>query len=222
MTIDDPMHMGSCAKAMTATMIARLVEQQVLTWETTIAEAMPEFAKTIDPGYHTITIEALLKHQAGIAERRRPEIAAHQEALETMRGTPREVRRKIHARVLSMSPSPSAEGAFDYSNFGYMTAGAMVETLTKKTWAELMTQELFEPLEMKSAGIGSPSGPDVPVGHTIENDQLEPLPPGPGGFLPDAMGPAGLVHCTLRDWAKFVAEHMAGERDDEGLVQAET
>ncbi len=222
MTIDDPMHMGSCAKAMTSTMIAHLIEKEVLTWETTIAEAMPELAKSIDPGYHEVTIEALLKHQAGIAERRRPEIAAHHGALRAMEGTAPEVRREILAKVLATPPSPSAEGAFDYSNFGYMTAGAMVETLTKTPWEELMAKELFGPLKMKSAGVGSPSGSDVPVGHVLEGDRFEPLPPGPRGALPDAMGPAGLVHCNLRDWSTFVAEHMAGERGDDGLLKAET
>lgn len=221
-SIDDPMHMGSCAKAMTSTMVAHLIEQGVLTWETTLAEAMPEFAKRIDPGYHDVTIEAFLKHQAGIAERRRPEVAAHHGALESMQGKPKDVRLEVLALVLSTPPSPSAAGAFDYSNFGYMTAGAMVETLTKTPWDELIARELFRPLEMKSAGVGSPSGPQAPVGHTFENDTYTALPLGPGGALPEAMGPAGLIHCNLKDWGTFVAEHLAGERGDDGLLKAET
>ncbi|MFT7679744.1 MAG: CubicO group peptidase (beta-lactamase class C family) [Planctomycetota bacterium] len=220
MTIDDPVHMGSCAKAMTSTMIAHLIEQEVLTWETTLAQAMPEFAGGVDEGYHDITIETFLKHQAGIAERRRPEIAAHHGLLQSLKGTPQEVRLKVLAQVLSTPPSPSAEGAFDYSNFGYMVAGAMVETLTKTTWEELMAKELFGPLEMTSAGIGSPSGEHVPVGHTFEDGSYQALPPGPGGALPEAMGPAGLAHCNLKDWGIFVAEHLAGERGDDGLLTA--
>jgi D-alanyl-D-alanine carboxypeptidase len=38
---DDPFHIGSCTKAMTATVAARLVEQGKLRWETTLAEAFP-------------------------------------------------------------------------------------------------------------------------------------------------------------------------------------
>ena len=53
-----------------------------------------------------------------------------------------------------------------------------------------------------------------------EGDTWRPLPPGPGGYLPDAMGPAGLVHMNLRDWATFVAEHLAGERDEDGFLSA--
>jgi len=36
------------------------------------------------------------------------------------------------------------------------------------------------------------------------------------------MGPAGLVHCNLRDWGTFAAEHLAGERGDDGHVSAES
>lgn len=221
-TINDPMHMGSCAKAMTSTMVAHLIEQGVLSWETTIAEALPEMAKTIDEGYHGITIEALLKHQAGIAERRRTEISSHHGALAEMEGSPTEVRKQILQLVLATPPSPSAAGSFDYSNFGYMTAGLMVEQLTQKTWGELMREQLFEPLKMTSAGIGSPGGTDVPVGHLLEVDTLRPLDPGPGGALPDAMGPAGLVHCSLRDWGRFIDAHLTGARGKDGFLKSKT
>jgi hypothetical protein len=32
------------------------------------------------------------------------------------------------------------------------------------------------------------------------------------------MGPAGTAHCTLSDWAKFVAVHMAGARGEETAI----
>lgn len=220
--IDDPMHLGSCTKAMTATLVARMVEKKVLTWETTIAAAMPEFAKGIDEGYHDVTIEALLKHQAGIAERRRPELGMLYGAFDSMNGTAVEVRLEMLTKVMSLPPSPSAPGAFDYSNFGYMTAGAMLETLTGTAWEELMVEELFKPLGMKSAAIGSPAGSGVPVGHQLKNGSLVALPPGPKGTLPEAMAPAGLAHSNLFDWSRFVSEHMAGERGDGGFVTAES
>jgi CubicO group peptidase (beta-lactamase class C family) len=218
--IEDPMHLGSCAKAMTSTLVARLIEKKVLTWETTIAEAMPEFAKKIDGGYHAVTVEALIKHQAGIAERRRPEMGMMYGALETMEGSTVEIRLELLEKVLSLPPSPSAPGTFDYSNFGYMTAGAMLETLTGTPWEKLMVDELFKPLAMTSAGIGSPLGKEVPVGHRIEDGRFSALPPGPEGNLHVAMGPAGLVHCNLKDWSLFVSEHLAGERGDDGLISA--
>lgn len=220
--ITDPIHLGSCAKAMTSTLAAILVEEGVLKWETTLAEALPEFAEKVDTGFRDVTLEAFVKHKAGIAERARPEIAILHEKLREMEGPPNEVRFRILELVLAKPPIASNEGTFDYSNFGYMAAGMMMEGVTVKPWEELMGEKLFRPWGLDSAGVGSPAGEGVAVGHTREGDAWKALPPGPGGVLPDAMGPAGLVHCNLADWAKFVAKHLAGARGEEGPLAPET
>ncbi len=62
--IDDPIHHGSCAKAMTSTLAAILVEEGVMKWETTLAEALPEFAKKVDGGFHGVTLEAAITRQS--------------------------------------------------------------------------------------------------------------------------------------------------------------
>ena len=63
MTIDDPVHLGSCAKAITATLVARLIEDELLTWDTTIAQALPEFSKKIDEGFHGVVRIESMKHR---------------------------------------------------------------------------------------------------------------------------------------------------------------
>ena len=47
----------------------------VLRFETTLAEGLPELAKRIDPGFHGATLDQLLRHRAGIAERREHPLA---------------------------------------------------------------------------------------------------------------------------------------------------
>jgi CubicO group peptidase (beta-lactamase class C family) len=39
---------------------------------------------------------------------------------------------------------------------------------------------------------------------------------------PPAIGPAGTVHCSVGDWAKFVTLHLQGERGKAKLLKAET
>src|SRR4030095_2402626 len=39
----------------------------------------------------------------------------------------------------------------------------------------------------------------------------KPVPRGAGADNPAAIAPAGRVHCTIGDWAKFVALHVRGE-----------
>ena len=90
----------------------------------------------------------------------------------------------------------------------------MAETVMKEPWEALLTKRLFEPLGMKSAGFGAPgtkAAIDEPRGHSSAG---RPVPPGKGADNPAAIGPAGIVHCTIGDWAKYVQAHLVGEKKD--------
>jgi CubicO group peptidase (beta-lactamase class C family) len=71
-----------------------------------------------------------------------------------------------------------------------------------------MAEEIFEPLEMPSAGFRAPASGrrriDQPWGH----NSGKPIPPKPYGDNPDAIGPASTVHCSIEDWAKFAIFHL--------------
>src|SRR5215212_2713320 len=62
----DRMHLGSNGKAITATMIGALVEQGRLTFETTLAEALPDLAPAMRAEYRQVTVRQLLGHSAGV------------------------------------------------------------------------------------------------------------------------------------------------------------
>ena len=80
----------------------------------------------------------------------------------------------------------------------------MAERLTHSKWESLMTKRLFNPLGMTSAGFGPPGSPDKedqPWGHIISEGTWQPKQFDNAA----ALGPAGRVHCSLTDWAKFVS-----------------
>ena len=45
----DRVHIGSCTKAFTAVVIARLTDEKLLDWDSTLATIFPEFQSTIYP-----------------------------------------------------------------------------------------------------------------------------------------------------------------------------
>jgi CubicO group peptidase (beta-lactamase class C family) len=71
---------------------------------------------------------------------------------------------------------------------------------------------------MTSCGFGAPgheSPVDQPWGHALSSSQLIPLSPlDPSADNPASLGPAGTVHCSLADWGKFFALHLAGARGE--------
>jgi len=46
---------------MTATLVATLIEDDVLTWDTTIADALPELVESIHEDYRSVAVEQLLQ-----------------------------------------------------------------------------------------------------------------------------------------------------------------
>ena len=195
-TENDVVHIGSCTKAMTSVLIATLVKDKVLSWETTVIEVFPELRNRIHPEYHTITIWELLTHRSGV-----PSNARDWWSYGGMQIQKRRI--AILKDTLKAAPK-NTRGKHLYSNLGYMIAGCMAERLAGSTWESLMQERIFNPLGMSSAGFGPPGkrgGNDQPWGHNRKGEDWNPLQ----SDNAKSLGPAGTVHCTIEDWAKFIA-----------------
>lgn len=161
-TLEDKIHLGSCTKAMTATMIARLIERGAvdLTWNTTIEQGLPELSQLIDPSFLSVTLQQLLMHRGGCPGQTEWTVSKRDSITQT--------RRDIVQAELSIRPK-TTPGNFEYSNLGYVVAALMVTQATGKPWEQLMQEEIFDPLELNSAGFGPPGTPDKedqPWGHS--------------------------------------------------------
>jgi len=203
-TTNDVFHIGSCTKSMTATLTAMLIEEGKLHWDTTIADVFPELKDRIDKQYETVTVEQLLHHRGGIPGA--PPPAAWKRAWEKA-GTPTEQRREFIEAVLSQPPEAAPGTKMIYSNQGYAIIGAMLEKLTGTNYETLITQRLFKPLRMDSAGFGPPGttgAVDQPWGHSRKLFITVPLQED----NPPVIASAGRVHCSLDDLARFTIFHM--------------
>jgi CubicO group peptidase (beta-lactamase class C family) len=215
-TAGDRWHLGSCTKAMTATLAARLVEKRELTWSTTVGEAFPKLRK-LDPAWKDVPIEWLLQNRGGAPGKPPRELWGE---LYARRDAPHEARRWFVERLLAAAPEVEPGTANVYSNQGFTIAGAMLEARARGTWEDLMRAEVFEPLGMTSAGFGPPGEAgrlDQPRGHRASSA----VEPGPEADNPPAIGPAGTVHATIGDWGRFAAAHLAGARGESEFLSRE-
>jgi len=206
---DDLIHIGSCTKAMTSTMLATLVQDGVLSWDTTLLDVFPELKGDIHPGYHAVTLGQLVRHRGRI-----PANASNWWAypdLDLME-------RRLEIVKQNLRNAPDIEpGDYKYSNLGYVVAGCLAEKKTGKSWETLMQERLFEPLGMASAGFGPPGSAESvaqPWGHLKNSDRWVARHADNAA----ALGPAGRVHCSLADWAKFIALQLPG--DDKPILNA--
>lgn len=208
-TPDDLWHLGSCTKAMTATLIALLVTRGDLSWDAPLGELLPDCTAEMDVDFMDLTLVDLMSHRAGL-----PANFADDSSDALAKRSVVEQRAALTRSVLKNAPVHAPRGAILYSNAGFVIAGHVAEVATKKPWETLMQELLFTPLGMTSAGFGPPGARDAcdqPRGHTKEG---RPLEPGPEADNPPSIGPAGTVHATLADWAKFLQLHLRGMRGD--------
>lgn len=210
-TLADRWHLGSCTKAMTATVAALLVEDGLLGWDTTVGEVLgSRVARPIDPAFDGVTLRMLMSHRAGFAT----DMSTYPEGsaiLADDAGAPDAVRLAYSEVVLSRAPALTPGGQFQYSNIGYIVAGAMMEQLTGQTWESLMTSRLFEPLGMVGCGFGvqATDAVEAPWPHLDESPPTPVLADNPPG-----LGPAGTVFCPLQAWGRFLDLHVTGWRGE--------
>lgn len=203
-TVNDLIHIASNAKAMTSTMLAVLVDDGVFPhgWETTIADVFPELVGNIHADYENVDLFQLVRMTGGLPD----------SPLETHQDEPNIIERRYAILRDELMGGPAGPvGEFFYSNLGYMVAGAMAEELTGQSWESLMEDRLFSPLGITSAGFGAPgtvNTVDQPWGHYP--DQTGQWTPAQLD-LSEAGGPAGTVHISIGDWAKFVALWFSGQ-----------
>jgi CubicO group peptidase (beta-lactamase class C family) len=214
----DRFHIGSDTKAMTAFLCGILVDEGKLKWGQTLGETFPELKKSMHPQYQAVTLEQLLTHRGGApGDLTKDELWGR---LWQYRGTPPSARRLLLQGVTSKAPEAPPGEKYIYSNAGYAIAGHMAEKVTGKSWEDLMREKLFRPLGMTTAGFGPPGTParnDQPRGHKPDGSPVE---PGPGADNPVAIGPAGIVHCSIGDWAKFAAANLPSAKTK--LVKPQT
>jgi CubicO group peptidase (beta-lactamase class C family) len=206
-------HLGSDTKAMTSTLVAKLAEQHKVRWDSTLAEIFPDLASGMNQAFCKVTVRDLLTHRAGLP--------ANLDYSQYVTGNVQALRRRAVRDATAGAPVNG--GAFLYSNLGYILAGAVVEKVTGQSWEQAITQALFEPLGMHSAGFGATGTPgqvDQPWPHAADGT---PAPEnGPAADNPPILGPAGRVHCTIQDWARFVQDQLRGDRGEPALLAPES
>ncbi len=120
------------------------------------------------------------------------------------------------ADALAAEPESPCGERFLYSNVGYTIAGHIAETIAGEPYESLLQDRVFAPLGLMSAGFGAPKGeqPDEePLGHGVfPNGTRVPVDP----FQTRAdntplIAPAGTVHMTIGDLARYGVAHLEGE-----------
>jgi CubicO group peptidase (beta-lactamase class C family) len=218
---DDRFHIASCTKSWTAMLAAILVQRQQLRWTTTLAEGLPSLSGHMRREYAAATLEQLLAHEARLPSYTEPSPRRVAE-LHALPGTGTQQRLAFLAQVVSEKPN-DAVGDGAYSNAGYAAAGALIERAAGVSWEELIRRELARPLGLSTVGFGYPATSDrseQPHGHARSGGAVRTLPIDQAHTLPVCLWPAGAIHCSIGDLARYATDHLNGLRGRPALMPA--
>ena len=223
----DSFHIGSNTKMLTALLYAKRVEQGRMQWGATLPELFPDLADTMHPDWETVTIEELFSHRSGLAAN--PSMLWFITSRSDQRSLT-EQRLDLTVKTLT-SVAPNPRGEFQYSNLGYMIAGAALEAEASSaspegevpSYEEMFADVLLAHMsEEERAGWGFGPPQVGPVGHgdgmfsgTVAKGR------GSGADNPLALGPAGTAHAPLLSHARLLLPLLMsakGEGDYERLL----
>ena len=195
---------GSTTKAMTATLMAMLVDSGRVSWDDPVINHLPEF-RVQDP-YVTreMTVRDLLTHRGGLPETD----YLWEDTTRTFTD--------ILRRLQYVSPAYSIRSAFVYQNVMYATAGHIEAVLAGTTWDDLVRRRVFTPLGMadtKTSTHDLDEAGDVATPHARVHDTLSAIP----WRNLDDIAPAGSVNSSVTDmahWLRFVldSDRIGGNR----------
>ena len=129
---------ASNSKAFTTAVMAMLVQEGKLTWDTRVKEILPYF-ELYDPTISSmVTIRDLLCHRVGLGTFS-GDFIWYKSSLEGQ---------ELIRKFKDIPPAYEFRSGYGYSNLMYITAGEVIETITGKSWSENVKERILDPLEM--------------------------------------------------------------------------
>ncbi|MES2935573.1 MAG: serine hydrolase domain-containing protein [Pseudomonadota bacterium] len=208
--INDQFQIGSLTKAVTATLIARLVEKKKLRWDSSLSEVFPAWRDLMRPEWKSVTVQQLLRHRSGL-----PRDFSETDFLglqPQLSGNMQLDRATAGLWFLQQPPVFAADSQYAYSNLGYMIVGLMAEAVGGDSYENLLAREVLTPLQMQASfGFPEDAGPGTPAGHVMANGiwQVAQNTPETQLWLA-AVAAAGGLNLSVADYGRFLREQLRG------------
>ena len=184
---------ASLTKAMTATALAMLVDEGKLNWDDRVRDHLPWFELSDPWVSNQVTIADLLSHQVGIGRM----------TGNRLRFMPSRDPKTIMGFLKHQPFEADFRSGYVYNNIMYMVAGLVIDSASGMPWDTFLTERIFQPLDMNSAGTSITQITEydnVAYPHQEIDGQVAVIPM--RNF--DNVGPAASVMASVSDMAKWM------------------
>ncbi|GAA0584216.1 hypothetical protein GCM10009534_17880 [Kribbella sandramycini] len=199
-----PFLWGSVSKPVTATLVVLLARDGLLRLDDPVGRLVPSFATT-----NRITVRQLLEHTSGL-----PEGLTLTDRYDAGRSIA-----SLLPQIAGLEPVAEPGSKHNYSSLNYIVLGAVVESVTGKPFAQVLSERLLTP-----AGITGPladaskTGQVLPAGHRFVFGGTRAFE----SHVDPATVPAGYLVGSVEDLAAYARTQLTGGRvldaKDRGLL----
>jgi CubicO group peptidase (beta-lactamase class C family) len=201
--------LASVSKPLGATVIARLVGQKLIDWNSAVAKHLPGFALA----NRDVTLGDLYSHRSGL-----PDHAGDQ--LEDLGYDRAQILKRLR-----FEPLAPLRATYAYTNFGVTAAAEAVAKARGTSWEKLSRQVLYEPLGMSSTSslyADYANAPNRAILHVKVGNHWE----AKYTRNADAQSPAGGASSSVTDMAQWLRLQLANGKfngiqivDEQALIQ---
>ena len=203
-TSDTLFKIASNSKAMTATLLARLVQQGKLRWDDPVKRWIPTF-RMFDPWVtEHMQVGDLLTHRSGLGEGAGDLMLWPEPNAFTSKD--------IVAALAYLKPRYDFRAGYAYDNLLYVVAGEVAAAAGGAPYETLLRREVFQPLGLSRCQVGSwrrDALAPVAVPHARRDDGFVALAPADPQVHPSTMEAAGGVQCSLDDMLAWARQWLA-------------
>ncbi len=216
---------GSCTKAFTAMSSGMLADEKKINFDKPVREYYTAF-KLNDPYVSEhVTVRDILSHRTGLPR--------YDAAIEPADASRDDAMKKLRYLKLNRGIRES----FQYCNFHYLAAGAIVDKVSGSTWEEFVLNRIFKPLNMNSSNFSPEEmekSPDFAFPYKMDMEKLKKFPENLADYMSVPLkkipfekigvyGPAGSINSNIEDMAKWVVLHLnQGRAGGKQLISSET
>jgi D-alanyl-D-alanine carboxypeptidase len=194
-TVDTRFRIGSMGKMFTSVAIMQLAQDGKLDLSAPIGRYIKDYPNPVVAAQ--VTADQLMTHSAGVGDFFGPEFDTHHDALRE----PKDYVALFGPRAPLFAPGSRQ----DYSNYGFIVLGRLVEAVSGLTYDEYLRRHIFAPAHMTGALPETVKVPSRAVGYTDDHGQLRPA-------VKNQVyrgTPAGGSYSTVGDLQRFAAALMA-------------
>lgn len=192
MKADTVQPIASVTKNIAVASLATLVRDGRLSWDKPARDYAADFRMHTEYATSTLTVRDMVTHRSGLPR--------HDFAW--FRGPA--TREQLFKRLRHFELSAEPRARFQYNNLMYMTAGYLGGRISGGTWEQLVQNQIFDPLNMKTAGFfvkDMMATPNIGVGYKFDDDYKA----SPAVYTDaENVGPAGSINASAKDMANYL------------------